>query len=86
VQLAGFLRTIFRGDVLKQEFLKSTVMNDASNSNNTVMELEPSAFTRKSYERLLESIELIVDEVEELMFAARRRSALEAASDMRRAS
>jgi chromosome partitioning protein len=86
VQLAGFLRTIFRGDVLKQEFLKSTVMNDASNSNNTVMELEPSAFTRKSYERLLESIELIVGEVEELMFAARRRSALEAASDMRRAS
>ncbi len=81
VQMAGFLRTIFSGAVLKQEFLKSTVISDASNSNNTVMELEPSSFTRKSYDRLMDSVELIVDELEELCFAARHRSAREAAAE-----
>lgn len=75
VQLAGFLRTILPGAVINQEFLKSTVINDASNSNNPVLELEPGSFTRRSYERLIESIGAIVDEVEDLMFEARHRSA-----------
>ena len=64
IQMAGFLRTVLGTAVMSTEFLKSTAINDAANTKQTVFEIEPRDVTRKTYDRIIESITRIANELE----------------------
>lgn len=69
-QMAAFLRTMFKDDVLTQTFLKSSAVSDAGLTQQTLFEVNRSDFTRQTYDRALESIGGVVKEVETLIQAA----------------
>lgn len=75
MQLQVFLRSVFGADVLQTEFVQSTAIADAGNTMNPLMEIDPTSFHRKTYERILESVQGIAREIEdEIMTARGRRS------------
>ncbi len=67
VQMASFLRTVLGPTVMPVEFLKSTAIGDAANTKQTVFEVEPRGTNRKTYDRVIESISRICDEIEREM-------------------
>jgi len=64
VQMASFLRTVLGASVMPVEFVKSTAIGDAANTKQTVFEVEPRDINRKTYDRVIESISRICDELE----------------------
>jgi chromosome partitioning protein len=64
VQMASFLRTVLGPTVMPVEFVKSTAIGDAANTKQTVFEVEPRDINRKTYDRVIESISRICDEIE----------------------
>ena len=64
VQMASFLRTVLGASVMPVEFVKSTAIGDAANTKQTVFEVEPRDINRKTYDRVIESISRICDEIE----------------------
>lgn len=64
VQMAGFLRTVLGTAVMSTEFLKSTAIGDAANTKQPVFEIEPRDVNKKTYDRVIESIGRIADELE----------------------
>lgn len=64
VQMAGFLRTVLGTAVMSSEFVKSTMIGDAANTKQPVFEIEPREVNRKTYDRVMESINRITDELE----------------------
>lgn len=64
VQMAGFLRTVLGTAVLSTEFVKSTAIGDAANTKQPVFEIEPREVNRRTYDRVIESISRIADELE----------------------
>ncbi|HTV33445.1 MAG TPA: plasmid partitioning protein RepA [Methylocella sp.] len=66
-QMVGFLRSLFREHVLNHPTLKSTAISDAGLTNQTIFEAERSQFTRATYDRALESVNLVNSEIEALM-------------------
>jgi len=69
-QMAAFLRSMFGNDVLTRSFVKSSAISDAGLTQQTLYEVSRSDFTRQTYDRALESINGVVDEIESLMQAA----------------
>lgn len=69
-QMAGFLRTMFGEDVLTAQFLKSSAVSDAGLTQQTLYEIARSDFHRQTYDRAIESINGVVNEVEHLIQAA----------------
>ena len=69
-QMAAFLRTMFTDDVLTQPFLKSSAVSDAGLTQQTLYEIARSDFHRQTYDRAIESINGVVDEVEGLIGTA----------------
>lgn len=69
-QMAAFLRTMFGEDVLTRTFLKSSAVSDAGLTQQTLFEVNRTDFTRQTYDRALESINGVVDEIEQLIQAA----------------
>lgn len=65
VQMASFLRTVLGTSVMKTEFVKSTAIGDAANTKQPLYEIEPRDLNRKTYERVIESLTGISDELEE---------------------
>jgi chromosome partitioning protein len=53
--------------------LKSTAISDAGLTQQTIYEVERSAFHRQTYDRALDSLNLVNDEVELLLQQAWRR-------------
>lgn len=70
MQMASFLRTILGDAVLGTSFIKSTAIVDAANTTQTVLEVEPREFNRRTYERIMECIWDMTDEIERDMYAA----------------
>ena len=66
-QMAGFMRSIFGNRVLDNAMLKSTAISDAGLTKQTLYEVERAQFTRGTYDRALESLTLVNDEIEELL-------------------
>jgi chromosome partitioning protein len=73
MQLAAFLRNTLGDSILSTEFLKSTAISDAGNTMNPILEVEPSSFTRKTYDRIIESVQGIALELEEEIMVSRGR-------------
>lgn len=66
-QMAGFMRSIFGNRVLDNAMLKSTAISDAGLTKQTLYEVERAQFTRGTYDRALESLTLVNNEIEELL-------------------
>ncbi|WP_112310390.1 plasmid partitioning protein RepA [Pseudogemmobacter bohemicus] len=69
-QMVGFMRSMFGDHVLNHTALKSTAISDAGITKQTLYEVDRSAFTRQTYERALESLNAVNEEVEALIQGA----------------
>jgi len=74
MQLASFLRSTLGAGMMKSDFLDSTAISDAGNTMNPLLEVDPSSFTRKTYDRIFESLQNIALEIEEEIMAQRSKS------------
>ena len=72
-QVVAFLRQLFGDEVMIAPMLKSTAISDAGLTQQTIYEVERSAFHRQTYDRALDSLNLVNDEVELLLQQAWRR-------------
>ena len=64
-QMAGYLRSILAGQVMTEPMLKSTAISDAGMTQQTVYEVDPSQFIRKTIDRALSSMNGVADELEQ---------------------
>ena len=64
-QMAGYLRSILAGQVMTEPMLKSTAISDAGMTQQTVYEVDPSQFIRKTIDRALTSVNGVGDELEQ---------------------
>lgn len=62
-QMAGFLLSLFPADMLQNKMLKSTTISDAGLTNNTLYEVERTQFTRGAYDRAMESLLAVNEEI-----------------------
>lgn len=74
-QMVGYLRSIFGPHVLNFPMLKTTAVSDAGLTNQTLYEIERGQFTRSTYDRALESMNNVNDELESLVKKAWGRAA-----------
>ncbi|MEN5278884.1 plasmid partitioning protein RepA [Brucella sp. TWI432] len=72
-QMVAFMRSIFKRHVLINEMLKSTAISDAGITKQTLYEVERSQFIRSTYDRAMESLHRVNDEVMALIHQAWRR-------------
>jgi chromosome partitioning protein len=73
LQLASFLRNTLGDAMMNVDFLNSTAIYDSGNTMSPLLEVDPSTFTRKTYDRILESLQGIALEVEEEVMVGRGR-------------
>ncbi len=69
-QMVSFMRSMFGENVLNHPVLKSTAISDAGLTKQTLYEVEKSQFTRTTYERAMESLNAVNNEIEQLVQAA----------------
>jgi chromosome partitioning protein len=67
--MTGFMRAIFGNRMLQNAMLKSTAVSDAGVTKQTLYEVERSQFTRGTYDRAMESLNLVNAEIEALLRA-----------------
>lgn len=66
-QMVSFMRSMFGEHVLNNTVLKSTAISDAGITKQTLYEVEKTQFTRSTYERAIESINAVNEEIEGLI-------------------
>ncbi len=66
-QMVSFMRSLFGDHVLNHTVLKSTAISDAGLTKQTLYEVEKADFTRATYERAMESLNAVNDEIEGLI-------------------
>ncbi len=66
-RIVAFLRTMYGDKVLNAPMLKSTAISDAGLTKQTLYEVERSAFTRSTYDRAIESLNAVNDEIAQLI-------------------
>lgn len=66
-QVVAFLRQLFGDEVMVAPVLKSTAISDAGLTHQTVYEVDRSQFHRNTYDRAVDSLNLVNDEIELLM-------------------
>ncbi|MDQ0322128.1 chromosome partitioning protein [Pararhizobium capsulatum DSM 1112] len=69
-QMVAFMRSMFKNHVLTNPMLKSVAISDASLTNQTLYEVERSAFTRTTYDRAMEAMEGVNNEIVDLVHKA----------------
>ncbi|WP_158971463.1 AAA family ATPase [Chachezhania sediminis] len=77
LQLSSFLRSHLGGAMLKHDFVSSTAIADAGNTMNPLLEIDPSSFHRKTYDRIFESLSGITDEIDAEIMASWGRQPFE---------
>jgi chromosome partitioning protein len=66
-QMVSFMRSMFGEHVLNNTVLKSTAISDAGITKQTLYEVEKTQFTRSTYERAMESINAVNQEIADLV-------------------
>lgn len=66
-RITAFLRTMYGDKVLNAPMLKSTAISDAGLTKQTLYEVERGAFTRSTYDRAIESLNAVNDEIAALI-------------------
>lgn len=69
-QVVAFLRQLFGDEVMVAPMLKSTAISDAGLTQQTVYEVERSQFHRNTYDRAVDSLNIVNDEIESLLQSA----------------
>lgn len=72
-RIVAFLRTMYGENVLNAPMLKSTAISDAGLTKQTLYEVDRSAFTRSTYDRAVESLNAVNDEIAGLIQQTWRR-------------
>jgi len=66
-QVVAFMRQLFGDEVMVAPVLKSTAISDAGLTHQTVYEVERAQFHRNTYDRAVDSLNLVNDEIETLL-------------------
>ncbi len=66
-QVVAFLRQLFGEEVMVAPMLKSTAISDAGLTQQTVYEVERGQFHRNTYDRAVDSLNLVNDEIDLLL-------------------
>ncbi|HSX73953.1 MAG TPA: plasmid partitioning protein RepA [Shinella sp.] len=69
-QIVGFLRSLFGNRVLTSTMLKSTAVSDAGLTKQTLYEVGRENFSRGTYDRAMDSLEAVNQEIEQLVHTA----------------
>lgn len=69
-QMVGFMQALFPAQMLKSHMVKSTAISDAGITNQTLYEVERAQFTRETYDRALEALNAVNEEIVQLIHAA----------------
>lgn len=73
-QMVGFLQAMFPGQVLQAHMVKSTAISDAGITKQTLYEVERAQFVRATYDRAMNSLNAVNDEITALIHEAWGRS------------
>jgi chromosome partitioning protein len=73
-QMVAFMRSIFANRVLTNPMLKSTAIADAGITKQTLYEVDPRQFTRSTYDRAIEAVNVVNTEIEDILRAVWRRA------------
>ena len=65
--MVAFLRQLFGKEVMTAHMLKSTAISDAGLTQQTIYEVERSQFHRTTYDRAVDSLNQVNDEIETLL-------------------
>jgi len=65
--MVGLMRSIFGSRVLTHPMVKSTAISDAGLTKQTLYEVERHQFTRGTYDRAIEALDLVNEEIEGLI-------------------
>lgn len=66
-QMVGFMQSMFAEQMLKHSMVKSTAISDAGLTKQTLYEVDRSSFTRSTYDRAWEALELVNSEITSLV-------------------
>jgi chromosome partitioning protein len=66
-QVVAFLRQLFGDEVMVAPMLKSTAISDAGLTHQTVYEVDRTQFHRNTYDRAVDSLNMVNDEIELLI-------------------
>ena len=69
-QMVGFMQTLFPQQIMKNQMVKSTAISDAGITNQTLYEVERGQFIRATYDRALEALNAVNEEVAGLIHEA----------------
>ena len=69
-QMVAFMRSMFNEHVLTYPMLKSTAVSDAGITKQSLYEVTRDQFTRSTYDRAIEALDNVNDEIEQLIRAA----------------
>ena len=69
-QMVGFMQTLFPQQMLKNPMVKSTAISDAGITNQTLYEVDRAQFIRATYDRALEALNAVNEEVTGLIHYA----------------
>lgn len=69
-QMVGFMQTLFPGQMLNNRMVKSTAISDAGITNQTLYEVDRSQFTHLTYDRAMEALSNVNQEITDLVHKA----------------
>ena len=66
-QMVGFLQAMFPDQMMANQMVKSTAISDAGITKQTLYEVERAQFVRSTYDRAVESLNAVNDEIVDLI-------------------
>lgn len=72
-QMVGFMQALFSAQMLKSPMVKSTAVSDAGITNQSLYEVDRTQFVRATYDRALEALSAVNEEITSLVHEAWRR-------------
>lgn len=69
-QMVGFLQAMFPDQLMQSHMVKSTAISDAGITKQTLYEVERAQFVRSTYDRAIESLNNVNDEIASLVHKA----------------
>ncbi|SFF21962.1 chromosome partitioning protein [Sulfitobacter brevis] len=69
-QMVGFMQAMFPGQMLQSHMVKSTAISDAGITKQTLYEVERAQFVRATYDRAMDSLNAVNDEITDLVHEA----------------
>ncbi|MET7245156.1 plasmid partitioning protein RepA [Methylobacterium sp. EM32] len=69
-QMVGFMQVLFPKNMLRHQMLKSTAISDAGITNQSLYEVERGQMIRSTYDRALESVNAVNEEIAGLIHQA----------------